>query len=76
VSPDVVHILGRPAHTFASTYLPVRDVVTVGSHGTIQDDFQWLRPTPANLAELDVPIPAGFTQVRPPAPAGPPAKQH
>jgi hypothetical protein len=35
----------------ASAYLPVRDVVTVGSHGTIQDDFQWLRPTPANLAE-------------------------
>jgi hypothetical protein len=31
---------------------------------------------PANLAKLDVPIPAGFTQVRPPAPAGPPTKQH
>ena len=63
----------------ASAYLPVRDVVTitVGSHvTTTQADFQWLRPTPANLAELDVPIAAGFTQVRPPAPAGPPAKQH
>jgi hypothetical protein len=49
----------------ASTYLPARGVVTVSFHGTIQDDFQWLRPTPANL---DVPVPPGFTQVRP-APA-------
>jgi hypothetical protein len=52
----------------ASTYLPVRDVVTVaGTSARYQDDFRWLRPTPANLANLKVPIPAGFTQVPPPA---------
>jgi hypothetical protein len=33
---------------------------------TITDDFRWLRPTPADLADLDVRIPAGFTQVPPP----------
>jgi hypothetical protein len=48
-----------------STYLPVRDQVTVGSRVTIRDDFRWLRPTPANLTALDVHIPAGFTQIPP-----------
>ncbi len=66
-----------------STYLPVR--VTSGTimGATTQSprsgervlgqqfDFQWLQPTPANLASLNVPIPAGFTQVAPPSPARP-----
>ena len=52
-----------------STYLPVRDITnfdppTFKAHGTIQADFQWLRPTQANLAAaFTVPIPAGFKQV-------------
>jgi hypothetical protein len=29
-------------------------------------NLQWLPPTAANLAKLNVPIPAGFTQVQPP----------
>jgi hypothetical protein len=45
-----------------TTYLPVRFTV-----GPLQNDFQWLRPTPANLALLRVPVPAGFRQVPPPA---------
>jgi hypothetical protein len=53
-----------------ATYLPVRDVTTTSPPTTarvttITDDFRWLRPTPANLADLDVRIPAGFTQVPP-----------
>jgi hypothetical protein len=48
----------------------VRDVTTISPPTTVRvttitDDFRWLRPTPANLADLDVRIPAGFTQVAP-----------
>jgi len=54
-----------------ATYLPVRDVTTISPPTTVRvttitDDFRWLRPTPANLADLDVRIPPGFTQVPPP----------
>jgi hypothetical protein len=54
-----------------ATYLPVRAVTTISPPATVRvttiaDDFRWLRPTPANLADLDVRIPAGFTQVPPP----------
>ena len=49
----------------ATTYLPVRMAMTVGSGVVMQDDFQWLPPTAANLAELNLPVPpAGFTQVK------------
>jgi hypothetical protein len=48
-----------------STYLPVRDQGAYGSRTLIWDDFQWLPPTPANLAALHVHIPAGFTQIPP-----------
>jgi hypothetical protein len=42
-----------------ATYLPVR--MTLGHR--VQADFQWLPPTPANLAKLALPTPpAGFTQ--------------
>ena len=41
--------------------------VTLGhgqtSHLVGTRDVSWLRPTSANLADLRVPIPAGFTQV-------------
>lgn len=50
-----------------SSYLPVRSVATLTRlRGTVRVDYQWLKPTKANVAELDVMIPAGFTKV--PAP--------
>jgi len=45
-----------------ATYLPMRLEA-----GGLQTDFQWLPPTPANLAMLNMPAPAGFHQVPPPA---------
>jgi hypothetical protein len=53
-----------------ATYLPVRTTLALGVERT-QTDFRWLPPTPANLARLQVTIPAGFTQV--PAPRARPA---
>jgi hypothetical protein len=56
----------------ASSYLPVRTVVTapvqvVGQAApagteTVQDDYQFLPATPANLANLQPVIPSGFTE--------------
>jgi hypothetical protein len=46
----------------AATYLPLQ----LEASG-VQTDFQWQRPTPANLAMLNMPVPAGFHQVPPPA---------
>lgn len=43
------------------TYLPMRLAI-----GPIQQVFQWLPPTAANLAPLKVSVPAGFQQVTPP----------
>ena len=50
-------------------YLPVRVMLTLRAI-QIQTDFSWLAPTPANLAQLNVTVPAGFRQVPPPAQAG------
>jgi hypothetical protein len=52
----------------AVTYLPVRAEIVYGQGDTDKDVevFQWLPPTAANLKNLDVPIPAGFTRVPPP----------
>ena len=47
-------------------YLPVRVMLTLRAI-QIQTDFSWLAPTPANLAQLNVTVPAGFRQVAPPA---------
>jgi hypothetical protein len=47
-----------------ATYLPVQAIF-----GQRQTDFHWLPPTPANLAQLKVTVPAGFKHV--PAPARP-----
>jgi hypothetical protein len=44
----------------ASTYLPMRL-----EDGGLQTDFQWLPPTPANLAMLNMTVPAGIHQVSP-----------
>jgi hypothetical protein len=47
-----------------ATYLPVRQTVT--RRGTLlsTQDFQWLPPTRANLAKLNLPVPPrGFTRV-------------
>jgi hypothetical protein len=40
-----------------------------GSVLEYQTDYRWLQPTSANVAEVNVSIPAGFTQV--PAPVTP-----
>lgn len=60
----------------ASTYLPLHDVTTFGPPGEVThavEDFRYLPATPANLAQLTPPIPAGFKKVTPSpvvAPAG------
>jgi hypothetical protein len=51
-----------------STYLPVRELVTLGPGGTangLQIDYRWLPPSQANLATVAVSIPPGFTHVHP-----------
>ncbi|MGH3288203.1 MAG: hypothetical protein ACRDPD_26560 [Streptosporangiaceae bacterium] len=67
-----------------STYLPVRVVVRSASGASgapgapaVQQtaDITWLSPTAQNLAELTVPIPAGFRQVSLSAVAAPTFKQ-
>ena len=45
-----------------ATYLPVQMALPQQ-----RTEFRWLSPTPANLAQLKVPVPASFTQVKPPA---------
>jgi hypothetical protein len=51
------------------TYLPVRVVsgVSAAAGPLTRTDFRWLRPTPANLAHLNLQIPPGFRQVPPPS---------
>jgi hypothetical protein len=50
----------------SSTYLPVVMTTTGPGSSRSQQDFQWLPPTAANLAELDLPAaPPGFTRVAP-----------
>jgi hypothetical protein len=64
---DAIEITGNSGHiklwVSPADYLPVRMTMGAG-----QTDFQWLPATPANLALLRVPVPAGFTQVSPPSP--------
>lgn len=54
----------------ASTYLPLRETDTVpgpsGKIDTLTTDYAYLPATPANLAKLTPPIPAGFKKVAPP----------
>jgi hypothetical protein len=45
------------------TYLPMR----LQEGGLIRINFQWLPPTPANLAMLNLAVPASFHQVVPPS---------
>jgi hypothetical protein len=47
----------------ATTYLPFRFTSAGGGGRTAETNLQWLPPTAANLAKVNVPIPAGFTQV-------------
>jgi hypothetical protein len=48
-----------------STYLPVRAVIRSAGLQTFQQtaDFTWRPPTAQNLADLTVPVPAGFRRV-------------
>ncbi len=48
-----------------ATYLPVRALIA-GRQQQVQTDFRWLPPAPARLAQLSLPVPAGFRQVPPP----------
>jgi hypothetical protein len=73
----VIKIAGRQGETLyasATTYLPVEIILTepsgqyppAGFNGTPSPgrviQYTWLPPTPANLAYVGIPIPAGFTQ--------------
>jgi len=49
------------------TYLPVRMTITRNGMQVTQFDYRWLSPAPANRALLDLPVPVGFKQVKPPA---------
>jgi hypothetical protein len=51
----------------ATTYLPVRFRWTSRAGLVFQMNLQWLPPTTANLAKVQVQIPAGFTHVSPPS---------
>ena len=62
---DAIKIAGHSQLTLfvnPATYLPVELTI-----GPLQMHFQWLSPTPANLAQLKEPVPVGFRQVPPPA---------
>jgi len=63
---DAIKITGSQSHLTLlvnpATYLPIQL-----SMGQLSIGFQWLSPTPANLAQLKVSVPAGFQQVPPPA---------
>jgi hypothetical protein len=50
----------------ATTYLPFRFTSASGGTSVFQMNLQWLPPTAANLARVNVAVPAGFTQVPPP----------
>jgi hypothetical protein len=60
--------LGRISADSAASALPysgngypfVRPPLAVGPLTEAVTEFQWLPPTPANLAQLDAPIPPGF----------------
>lgn len=65
-SPGIETLYVDPA-----TYLPLRIVTVPRSSAvrpTIRTDFTWLPATSANVADLNPPIPSGFTQVSPPKP--------
>jgi hypothetical protein len=44
----------------AQTHLPIRLVSGAASIGMTVEDFSYLPATPANLALLQIPIPAGY----------------
>jgi hypothetical protein len=75
-SPDSV--ISETIWVSPGTYLPVRVVIrpAPGQPGLWQQaDITWLKPTAQNLAQLAVPVPAGFRQV-PLAQAIAPLMQH
>jgi hypothetical protein len=70
-SADANFLVATTLWVNPATYLPVRLQIntTVNlpdghtSHAVFSSDVSWLPPTSANLADLRIPIPAGFTQV-------------
>jgi hypothetical protein len=50
------------------SYLPIRLITVAPNHFTVAMAFQWLRPTPANLAPFQLTVPRGYRRV--PFPVG------
>lgn len=46
----------------ADNYLPLQDMVTLASGAYTRTTTKWLAPTPANLAQFQVPVPPGFSE--------------
>jgi hypothetical protein len=46
-----------------ASYLPIQVITRFRSGGTDEATFTWLMPTSSNLALLQAPIPAGFTEL-------------
>jgi hypothetical protein len=66
---DTIKLTGGPWSTLwvdSASYLPVQ--VNIGPQHMA---FKWLPATPANLAQLNVSVPAGFQRVQPPPPPNP-----
>jgi hypothetical protein len=58
--PDIYEPLPTLLWVNARTYLPIRMVNGVGHSSVTTFEWSFLRPTPANLALLRVPIPPGY----------------
>jgi hypothetical protein len=63
--PDIYAPLPTLLWVNARTYLPIRMVNGVGHAQVSTNDWAFLRPTPANLALLRVPIPPGYPRYVP-----------
>jgi hypothetical protein len=63
--PEIIEPLPVLLWVNAQTYLPIRLVSGVTSTGVTIEDFSYLPPTAANLAQARVPIPAGYPRSTP-----------
>ena len=62
---DIIEPMPARLWVNAQTYLPIRLVSGAASTGMAVEDFSYLPATPANLALLRVPIPAGYPRSNP-----------
>jgi hypothetical protein len=63
LTPATSHLFLTALWLDARTYLPLAE--HFGRSGTLELNFQMLPPTPANLAQLKVRVPAGFRRLPP-----------